>query len=408
MLIRDLFASDVTRDIPPVVYFHEQSPARVRAEVDEYIITGGWPEGHANRARVPYGIHEQFRDLLEGITTELKKPQGVELPPAAWISGFYGSGKSSFAKLLGLALDGLELEGGRPLAQALLARDISPSAARLRSAWEGLQAELDEAVAVVFDIGGVARADEHIHSAILRQVQRRLGYSSSDLVADFELRLEREDEWPAFEAAALEALGRPWSECRTGTMASEDFSLVMAQLRPQHYTDAMSWFTSRAGTSLRGGSAEECCRAIQDMLRLRAPRATLFIVVDEVSQYIHQENARMLALQSFVSELQQRLRGRAWLLVTGQEKLDEAGDKVVLGKMKDRFPSRFRVHLAQTNIRDVVHRRLLRKTPEAEALLKERFHAHRQDLKLYGYECANITEADFVEVYPLLPGHLER
>jgi hypothetical protein len=41
--IRDLFVSDVTRDIPPVVYFHEQSPAKLAAEVGEYIITGGWP-----------------------------------------------------------------------------------------------------------------------------------------------------------------------------------------------------------------------------------------------------------------------------------------------------------------------------------------------------------------------------
>ena len=44
MIIRDLFVSDVTRDIPPVVYFHEQSPEKLAAEVSEYIITGGWPE----------------------------------------------------------------------------------------------------------------------------------------------------------------------------------------------------------------------------------------------------------------------------------------------------------------------------------------------------------------------------
>ncbi|NJM99848.1 MAG: hypothetical protein HC800_24345 [Phormidesmis sp. RL_2_1] len=43
MLLKDLFANDVTRDIPPVVYFHEQNPAKVAAEVGEYIITGGYP-----------------------------------------------------------------------------------------------------------------------------------------------------------------------------------------------------------------------------------------------------------------------------------------------------------------------------------------------------------------------------
>ncbi len=46
--IRDLFASDVTRPIPPVVYFHEQTPKKLAAEVKEYNITGGWPEEHPN------------------------------------------------------------------------------------------------------------------------------------------------------------------------------------------------------------------------------------------------------------------------------------------------------------------------------------------------------------------------
>ena len=45
MQIRELFAADVTRDIPPVVYFHEQSPAKLQAEVSEYIVTGRLPRG---------------------------------------------------------------------------------------------------------------------------------------------------------------------------------------------------------------------------------------------------------------------------------------------------------------------------------------------------------------------------
>ena len=46
MKLRELFQSDVTRDIPPVVYFHEQTPAKLEAEVGEYIITGGFPPEH--------------------------------------------------------------------------------------------------------------------------------------------------------------------------------------------------------------------------------------------------------------------------------------------------------------------------------------------------------------------------
>ena len=52
MKIRELFANDVERDIPPVVYFHEQSPAKLASEVSEYIITGGWPKAHPNHRRL--------------------------------------------------------------------------------------------------------------------------------------------------------------------------------------------------------------------------------------------------------------------------------------------------------------------------------------------------------------------
>ena len=187
MPVRDLFVSDVTRDIPPVVYFHEQTPAKLAVEVSEYIMTGGWPEAHPNHRRVPDGIHEQYVSLLKNIAAELDRPGGPDLPNA-WISGFYGSGKSIFAKLLGLVLDGVVLPNGISLAEAWISRDTSPKAVELQEAWRAVRQKIDP-LAAVFDIGGVARDNEHIHTAAVRQVQRRLGYCPEPLVADFELKL---------------------------------------------------------------------------------------------------------------------------------------------------------------------------------------------------------------------------
>ncbi len=404
--LRELFTSDVTRDIAPVVYFHEQSPQKLADEVGEYIVTGGFPENHPHHRRVPDGIHEQYVQLLRAILKELEREGGPDLP-ASWISGFYGSGKSIFAKLLGLALDGVALLDGRSLAEALLARDTSPLAQEFKDAWRDLRQKIDP-IAVVFDIGGLARDNEHIHSAVVRQIQRRLGYCSTQpLVAEFELNLERDGQWSEFEAKAAEVLGQPWSEMKGQALAEEDFSEVMHALDPDRYTDPMAWITARAGTSAQNSSVEEATRAIADMLDRRAKGKTLFIVVDEVSQYIHQDQQRMLKLQSFVSELGQRLKGRAWLLVTGQQKLEEADETEVLGKLKGRFKPKLRVHLATTNIRDVVHKRLLQKTPDADRQLRELFRNHRNDLKLFAYSCDEITEEDFVEVYPMLPGHID-
>jgi hypothetical protein len=407
MKIHDLFLADVTRDIPPVVYFHEQGAEKLKAEVGEYIITGGYPDGDPRARRLKAGIHEQFVHLLSNIHSELQKPSGPELP-AAWISGFYGSGKSSFAKLLGLALDDKLLPGGKPLIDALLARDDSPRRQEFVQAWKALRARIDP-ISVVFDIGGVARDDEHIHVAALRQVQARLGYcSKSALVAAHELKLERDGVWNAFLAAAKKTLKKPWEQAKEEQVADDHFSHVLHVLDPQRYLDPMSWIDSRAGARSGAGTAtKEVVDDIEAMLSIRAPGKALFIVVDEVSQYVHQDDGRMLKLQSFVSELGTRLKGVVWLFATGQQKLEDTGQGDNIGKMKDRFPPHLRVHLHPSNIRDVVHKRLLAKKPGSEKLLRELFQKHRADLTLHGYKCEDITEEDFLEVYPMLPGQVD-
>ena len=387
MLVKDVFAADITRNIAPVVYFHEQSPEKLHEEVSEYIITGGYPESDPRYQRVKSGIHEQFVKLLSGISAELAKPGGPELP-ASWISGFYGSGKSSFAKLLGLALDGVDLPDGRSLAEVLLSRNDSPKAAEFHTLWEQVRGRVDP-LAVVFDIGAVARDDEHIHAAVRREIQRRLEYCTvSHYVADFELRLELDGEWDEFLGLAQATLGKPWEEAKQDQLAEEEFSAVMHAMKPTFYHDPMMWIDSRAGTETGiGSSVAETTQAIAAMLRLRAPGKTLFVVVDEVSQYIFQNTNRMLKLQSFVSALGQKLKGQVWLLATGQQTLEDSDDESNIGKLKDRFPPRLRVHLAPTNIRDVVHKRLLKKAPTREGDLRALYQQYRSDLKLYGSHC---------------------
>ena len=60
-----------------------------------------------------------------------------------------------------------------------------------------------------------------------------------------------------------------------------------------------------------------------------------------------------------------------WLFATGQQKLEDQSETNNIGKLKDRFPTQLRVHLSTTNIRDVVHKRLLKKKPEVEGELRE-------------------------------------
>src|SRR5205085_5202381 len=141
--------------------FHEQTPEKLAVEVSEYIVTGGYQPDDLRARRVKHGIHEELVRLLRQIRAELGKKGGPELP-ASWISGFYGSGKSSFAKLLGLALDGKALPDGTSVAEAWLKRDTSPRASELREAWSRLRQKVNP-MAVVFDVGAIARDNEQIH-----------------------------------------------------------------------------------------------------------------------------------------------------------------------------------------------------------------------------------------------------
>jgi SAM-dependent methyltransferase len=73
-------------------------------------------------------------------------------------------------------------------------------------------------------------------------------------------------------------------------------------MSPDLYVDPMSWIDAVAGRRI-ARSAEECTFAIQHMLETRFPGRSLFLVVDEVSQYVHENKDRMGALQSFVAAL---------------------------------------------------------------------------------------------------------
>jgi hypothetical protein len=406
MLIAELFEKSVTRAIPPVVYFHEQDPKKLEEEVAEYIITGGYPASDPRSAEG--GIHEQFVRLLGALHRELSRSDGLGLP-ACWISGFYGSGKSSFAKLLGLALDGRKLPSGGLLSEALLAQDHSPQRKAFEQAWHAVSAAV-KPLGIVFDIGSNARDDEHIHSVVVRQAQRRFGYcSTSNLVAEYELKLELEGSYAAFLKKVNEAHGKPWTELKDTHRADDYFSAALHRLQPDVFTDPMSWVDSRVGSAYRDKrSVSEAVQALKHMLDQRCPGRTLFIVVDEVSQYVHDDEDRMLALQSFVSALGQQMKGQAWLLATGQQRLEEsAGNSATLSKLKDRFPPALRVHLGSANIRDVLHRRLLRKKKAAEPKLRQLFEEHGAALRLYAYRGEELSGPDFVDVYPMLPGYID-
>src|ERR1700742_5135443 len=92
--IASLFASDITRQIEEVIKVDQTSAEIIASEIDEYVVTDA--------------IKKHYVHVLERYQETPQKPhEGV----AIWISGFFGSGKSSFAKVLGLAIEDRDVLG---------------------------------------------------------------------------------------------------------------------------------------------------------------------------------------------------------------------------------------------------------------------------------------------------------
>ena len=158
----------------------------------------------------------------------------------------------------------------------------------------------------------------------------------------------------------------------------------------------MAWFTSRVGRTPDRNRPK--AKAIQDMLVPSSRRDAL-------------PRRRRVAARAVSRDRVDRLRARTAIGATARQglaahsgrKSEDADDYSWCGE--DR--SAAAVHLAPSNIRDVVHRRLLQKTPDAEVQLRELFEQNRPDLKLFAYKCESVTPSEFVEVYPLVPGQID-
>ena len=393
--IKDLFSSDIFRRIEEVIKVDQAEEEIIRAELQEYVVT--------------QSIRRHFMAVLESYWETLRSAhEGV----AVWVSGFFGSGKSSFAKYLGLAVQNRVI-GGKGAAELLAQRIGDPKAEiLLRSIAEKIPTE-----AVIFDVStdrGIRTGNQSITEIMYRLFLQSLGYAKDLDLSELEITLEEGGRLEEFKTKYREIFDEDWdSEKGLIVIAVQRASRIMHELEPATYTTADSWRESameRADITPR--SLAE--RGIQ-LVQRRCPGKTLLFVVDEVGQFVARDVQKMLDLQAVVQNLGRIGRGKMWIVVTSQEKLNELvsgldDKKVELARLKDRFP--LEVHLEPADISEVTSKRVLAKNAEAEAKLRELFAEHRGRLTDNTRLTADIRLPDlstdsFIALYPLLPYQVE-
>jgi hypothetical protein len=388
--IRELFRGDIERPIETVIHVDLSDEATVAHEIGEYVVTEN--------------IREHVEELADVYADTARNPSEST---NVWVSGFFGSGKSSFAKTVGYALADPVIEG-RTATDRLLARTNS----------HRLEALLNTAhtvaptIAVFLDLASgrdMLREGESLVLPVYRGLLKRLGYSSNELLAELEITLEGEGRLQAFETAVLEATdGRPWAQVRDVALSKNYASRALHLIDPANCPSADSW--AKAATAPNIDHNWLANRALE-LLGRRGDGATrLVFVVDEVGQYVARSIQRMFDLQG-LAEAFQKKRGPLWLVVTSQERLSDVVDslesrQVEYARVQDRFP--LRVDLLPSDIHEVTSRRVLDKTEAGQSLVREALAAHRNQLNAHvrlesPTRAADIAEDEFVRLYPLLP-----
>lgn len=391
--IKTLFAQQIDRTIEEVIKVDQNDEQIVRQELREYVTTDA--------------IQKSFVTLLDRYAETPNKPhEGIGI----WVSGFFGSGKSSFAKYFGLGIENRPLVG-EGAATILQERFKGPKAGLLlQQITEKIPTHL-----VIFDVStekGIQH-NETLTKITYLALLRSLGYASNLDLAELEIALEADGKLAAFKTAFHALFPQHHWDARKhlAVFALNEASAVLNQLEPSTYPAADSWVKgARAQADINAGLLARRCK---ELIERRATGKALLFVVDEVGQFVSKDVQKMLDLQAIVQQLGVVGRGKFWLVVTSQEKLTELVSglddrRVELARVMDRFPQDLQVHLEPSDISEVTSRRVLEKNKAAENLLKNLFDTHRARLA----DCTKVTAEitlppltaqAFVDLYPLLP-----
>lgn len=392
--IMDLFEKPIDRRIEEVIKVDQTDEDTVYQELTEYVVT--------------QSIRDQYLKVLEPYQETPQKPhEGI----GVWISGFFGSGKSSFAKNLGYILEGRRVKGYHATDLFLQQANDPRLAVVLKTINEKIPTK-----AVIFDVAtdrGVKTGSERITEIMYKALLRELDYSDDLDLAELEIALEAAGELEEFEKRFQAKYGKPWREARRRTIfAFNQASTILHEMHPETYPAPDSWARSRPKVDITPNLFAQ--RTLELMSR-RAPGRTLVFVVDEVGQYVGRSTDKMLDLQGVVQALGRVGKGRIWVMVTSQERLDEVvsnldGTRVEYARLMDRFP--IQVDLGPNDISEVTSRRVLTKKASLEGLLRDLYRQHEGALgmhtRLHGTSRrSELTQEQFVQLYPFLPYQID-
>ena len=390
MMIRDMFADDINRKINGVIKVDQAADDVIEQELNEYVITRELKKHFIT-------FFNYYGDAFDQPTADM----GV------WISGFFGSGKSHFLKMLSYLLENKEVKGIRSVERFRKKFEDDPATFMLIDrATKGPT----ETILFNIDIEGFSNKDK---TAVLRVFAKmfynHLGFYGENLkVAMMERYIDQQGKTEEFRRVFEEKKGKSWLEMRRAFAFNGKFIiLTLMEVLDMSEDDAKAWFNDKTATEISIAQLVEDMKAYVDT---KPANFRLLFMIDEVGQYVGTDTDMLLNLQSLTEKIGSECEGKIWVICTGQEAIDEI-IKVRADEFS-RIQARFktRLSLSSSSVDEVIQKRILKKKPEAttdletvyeqnDSVLRNLFSFSGSILDIKGYS----GPREFTENFPFVP-----
>jgi len=399
MLIKDLFRDSIERYINPVIKVQEDDINVAKRELQEYVITDQ--------------LREHFKECLDKYLNDKNKV-------GYWISGWFGSGKSHFLKIFGYLLENHQFDDCTA-ADIFIRRDETNT---LKKYIEKIN-ESYKTTVVMFDIlEEAAKLEgkvEPIEQTIYKQWLSKRGFYTGKLwVAEMEKELSDEGKYEEFVQTIEEISNRKWEDIRPTRIGQNYIQRALVKVLPEQiptesvakdYIEDLQRGKSISASIL----ADELLKYVEELDKQTGLNNRLFVIVDEIGQYISANPEVIGYLQAIESTFARKGKGKLWIAVSSQNKLEQLTEQYLktedeVNKVIDRFE--VRIHLTPENLDKVINERVLKKKPEVIKDIDRLYEKNKgklssilefKDFKKY---MPKLNKEDFINTYPFLPYHI--
>ena len=356
-----------------------------------------------DRAELEFFVCDgRFSDGLQRILERFLADLGGKRQEAAWVSGFFGSGKSHLLKMLA------HLWANRAFGDGATARSLVPGG--LPPEIRAALTELDTRARRIGKpplaaAGTLLGGNERVRSAVLSILLRARGLPSGIPQARFTFWLQDEGILDQVRDAVEHGEDpRDWRKELNNFLVSRRISEALLAASPTFAAgpkDVRKQLAAQFPPPTGDLTTEEFVDLARKALAEDAALPLTVLVLDEAQQYIGDSGERSAVFSEVAEAIQTEFDTRVALVASGQSALSQTP---ALQKLRDRF--RIKIELTDADVEVVTRKVLLAKKPSAGTAIREVFDAHEGEVSRHLRETALGPRAsdreDGVKDYPLL------